>query len=412
MNRIDSRIPFRRRPARRWPPLLLVLGLGACAKAPEAPLAEEPTVASETIRFPPTSQAVARLATARLGTVRGTVISLPGRLAWDEDRTSRVMAPVSGRVTQLLVQAGQQVKADQPLAVLSSAEIGTAQAEAAKARADLAQAERSLARAQDLAQAGIVAAKDLEQAQGDLARGRAESERTQLRLRSLGGAVTVDQRYALRSPLAGVVVERNANVGMEWRPDQPLAPLFVVSDPATLWCWIDAPERSIGQLQPGQALRIRAAAWPDDVIDARIDHVADTLDPQSRTLKVRARLANPLRHLKAEMFVMAEIAGQQPAGTLDMPPQAVFLSDGAQRVFVKTGPGQFVRKMVGGVSDNSGNGSAAAAPASNVKAGDEVVVDGALYLQQLLQAAHVPAQAVAGAGAGAATAETQPARQP
>ena len=368
-------------------PVVLLGLMSACGKAPQAAAADEPTVSSNTIRFPVKAPEVQRLVTAAVTPARESTTTLPARLAWDEDHTSRVMSPVAGRIIETLVQAGATVKAGQPLAYLASAELGSAQAEAARAQADVDQAVRNLARTKDLAEAGIVAAKDLEQTQGDLKRTRAEAQRTALRLKSLGAGNAVDQRYALRSAIAGAVVERNTNPGMEWRPDQPGAALFVISDPTYLWCWIDAPETAIGTLQPGQKLRIRASAWPQEPVDAQIDYVADALDPSSHTLKVRARLRNPLRHLKAEMYVSAELASK-PDGALDVTSKAVFLSDGAQQVFVKTGPAQFSRKAV--VVSGSGDGRVSVS--AGLRQGDEVVVDGALYLQQLLEAAKQPAQ--------------------
>lgn len=374
--------------------------LAACGKAAEAPVADEPTVSGETIHFSANAPAARRLVTARVVAAHEGVLTLPARLAWNEDHTSRVMAPVAGRITEILVQTGASVNANQILAYLASAELGTAQAEAARAQTDLAQAERNLSRAKDLAEAGIIARKDLEQAQNDLARAHAEAARTKLRLKSLGAASTVDQRFSLRSPIAGVVVERNTNPGMEWRPDQPAAPLFVVSDPTYLWAWVDAPERALGLLHPGQHVIIRASAWPQEKFEAQIEYVADGLDPVSRTLKVRARLRNSDRHLKSEMYVTAELA--RPAtGTLDVPAKAVFLNGVAQQLFIKAGAGEFTRTTIAPVAV----GDQWVSIADGLKKGDEVVVDGALYLQQLLEAAKQP-------GAGATAQATSQAAAP
>ena len=361
----------------------LCLGLlSACSKAPEAGPTDEPTVSSNTIRFPATAPEGQRLVTVAVTPARDNTSTLPARLAWDEDHTSRVVSPVAGRIAETLVQAGATVTAGQPLAYLISADLGSAQADAARAQADVDQAARNLARTKDLAEAGIVATKDLEQAQGDLTRMHAEAQRSALRLKSLGAGNVVDQRYALRSAIAGTVVERNTNPGMEWRPDQPAPALFIISDPTYLWCWIDAPENAIGTLQPGQTLRIRASAWPKEPADAKIDYVADALDPVSHTLRVRARLRNPLHHLKAEMYVSVELTSQSHGG-LDVPATAVFLSDGAQQVFVKTGPAQFSRQAV----VVSGSAEGRISVSAGLQQGNEVVVDGALYLQQLLEAA-------------------------
>lgn len=353
--------------------------LTACSKAPAPLPADEPVVSGNTIRFPAGSLSAQRLLTAPVMSAQESVLSLPARIVWDEDHTSRITSPIAGRIDEIVVQPGFLVKANQPLAYLSSPELGSAQTESARAQAELAQAERNLARATDLYAVSGVAAKDVEQAQVDMERTRAESERTRLRLKSLGADNTVDQHFALRSPIAGVVVERNTNPGMEWRPDQPGAPLFVVSDPTYLWCWIDAPESALNMLHPGMKVVLRASAWPQETFKAQIDDIEDALDPISRTLKVRAKLRNPERHLKGEMYVTAELTSQVH-GALDVPAKAVFLNSEKQQVFVRTAEGQYIRKTITPVATNE----LWVSIAQGLNKGDEVVVDGALYLQKLL----------------------------
>ncbi len=357
-----------------------VVLLTACSKTSAPSPADEPVISGSTIRFPASSSTVQRLLTAPVMPAQESVLSLPGRIVWDEDHTSRITSPIAGRLEDILVQPGSLVKANQPLAYLSSPELGSAQTESARAQSELAQAERTQARARDLYAVSGVAGKDLEQAQLDLERARAEAERTSLRLKSLGAASTVDQRFALRSPIAGVVVERNTNPGMEWRPDQPGAPLFVVSDPTYLWCWIDAPEHALNMLHPGMKVTLRAGAWPQETFNAQIDYIGDALDPASRTIKVRARLRNPERHLKGEMYVTAELISKAH-GTLDLPAKAVFLDNDEQQVFVKTSEGQYTRKTIVPVASNDQWVSIA----QGLNKGDEVVVDGTLYLQKLLE---------------------------
>jgi len=354
--------------------------LSACHKTPEAAGPGEPSVSGDTIRFPANSPQVERLITAPVEEAHQNVLSLPARIVWDEDHTSRIMPPVAGRIDDILVQPGAQVQAGQPLAYLSSPDLGSAQTDAARAQADLEQAERNLRRVSELYDISGVAAKDLEQARFDEARARAEAERTRLRLKSLGAASLVDQRYAVRSPIGGIVVERNTYPGMEWRPDQPGAPLFVVSDPSYLWCWIDAPEQALGLLRPGMKLVLRASAWPQETYKAQIDYIGDALDATSRTVKVRARLRNPEHHLKGEMYVNAELSSKQQ-GLLDVPAKAVFLSAAGQQVFVRTGAGLYTRKTIHPVSFSDQWVSVA----EGLNRGDEIVVDGELYLEKLLQ---------------------------
>jgi cobalt-zinc-cadmium efflux system membrane fusion protein len=354
--------------------------LAACSKAPAPVPAEEPTISGNTIRFPANSSTAQRLLTAPVVSAQESVLSLPARIVWDEDHTSRITSPVAGRIDNILVQTGTRVKTNQPLAYLNSSELGSAQSDSTRAQAELAQAERNLARTRDLYAVSGVAGKDLEQAQLDLVRARTEAERTALRLKSLGVDSTVDQRFALRSPIAGVVVERNTNPGMEWRPDQPGAPLFVVSDPTYLWCMIDAPERALSMLHSGMNVTLRASAWPQETFKAQIDDIEDALDPISRTMKVRAKLRNPERHLKGEMYVTAELTSQAH-GVLDVPAKAVFLNNEKQQVFVKTAEGQYTSKTIAPVASNEKWVSIE----NGLNKGDEVVVDGALYLQKLLE---------------------------
>jgi cobalt-zinc-cadmium efflux system membrane fusion protein len=353
--------------------------LTACGKTPTPLSSDEHVVSGSTIRFPANSSTVQRLLTSPVLSAQESVLSLPARIVWDEDHTSRITSPVAGRLENIVVQPGSPVQANQPLAYLSSPELGIAQTESARAQAELAQAERNFARTRDLYAVSGVAGKDLEQAQLDLQRSRAEAERTSLRIKSLGATSTVDQRFALRSPIAGVVIERNTNPGMEWRPDQPGAPLFVVSDPTYLWCWIDAPERALNMLHQGMKVTLRASAWPEETFKAQIDYIGDALDATSRTIKARARLRNPDRHLKGEMYVTAELTSQAH-GVLDVPAKSVFLNNEEQQVFVKTADGEYTRKTIVPVASNELWMSIA----QGLNKGDEVVVDGALYLQKLL----------------------------
>jgi cobalt-zinc-cadmium efflux system membrane fusion protein len=352
--------------------------LTACSKTPAPLPADEPVVSGKTIRFPASSSVAQRLLTAQVMPAQKNVLSLPARIVWDEDHTIRITSPVAGRIDQNLVQIGSHVTRGQPLAYLNSPELGSAQSDSTRAQADLSQAERNLVRIKELLAVNGVAGKDMEQAQVDLERARAEAERTSLRLKSLGAASTVDQRFVLRSPIAGVVVERNTNSGMELRPDQSSAPLFVVTDPSYLWCWIDAPERVLNQLHPGMKVILRASAWPAETFKAQIDFVSDALDPISRTIKLRARLHNPMRRLKGEMYVTAELASQAQ-GVLDVPAKAVFLNNQEHQVFIKSAEGQFILRTIVPIASSDQWVSIA----QGLNKGDEVVVDGALYLLKL-----------------------------
>lgn len=364
-----------------WSAALL---LTACAKPePEKPAAL-PTVSGQVISFPG-GQDPAALRVAPVESSADRAVQLSGRLGWNEDRTARVYAPYAGRVDQLLVAVGQTVARGQALARLSSADVGQAQADLHKAEADQTLARQAATRARELHEAGVVARKDLEQAEADLARAGAEAARAKARLAQYGLATggnggAVGLAYTLAAPLAGVVVERNSNPGAEVRTDVQGPPLFTISDPATLWATIDLDETQLALVKPGQVLGLSAAAWPDRQFEAKVLSVGAAVDPSSRTVKLRAQVDNPERLLKAEMFVTARLAN--PAGLPLVASDAVFLRGERQSVFVALGKGRYERRDV----QLRPAGPERWAVVKGLAAGDKVVVGGALFLNQQLDA--------------------------
>lgn len=313
----------------------------------------------------------------------GGHLRLPGRLVWNEDRTVRVVPPVAGRVLRIHIQPGQPVKAGQALLTLSSPDFGQAEAEWRKARADAELASRAEARNQELLDAGTVARKDWEQSAADLARAHAELARAEARIKALGGS-RGNQEYTLASPLSGIVVERNVNPGQELRPDQPPpAPLFVITDPTSLWLQADARESDLAGLRPGRAVEVEAPPLPG-VFPAKIEQVADFVDPVTRTVRLRACLDNPQRRLKGEMYVTARIP-TEPSGKPLVPAKAVFLLGEKRYLFVETAPGRYRRQEVRTGTERDGK----VAVLEGIAPDTRIVVEGNLLFTRLFPAVSV-----------------------
>ncbi|XYJ90170.1 Multidrug efflux pump subunit AcrA (membrane-fusion protein) [Cupriavidus necator] len=375
-------------PARLAALSLCALALAACGKS-EAPKADDdPKVSGNTIQFPASVKTLPGIAGEAARTGGERMLSLPGRLVWNEDKTVRVSTPFAGRVTEILVQPGATVKAGQPLASLTSPDFGVAQADARKAAADSAVAAKALARQRELYGAGIIAQKELEQAQADAARAAADLQRTQAALAQYGAAAggagasgIVNQRFPLRSPIDGLVVERNINLGMELRPDQPpAAPLFLVTDPTTLWAQVDAGEADLSLFKPGVDVQLTTAAWPGETFSGTVVKIADYVDPTARSIKVRLNVPNPERRLKAEMFVTAKLPAASFKG-IAVPSKAVFLADNRNYVFVRTTANTFERRLVRVGVTLPGTTELL----EGVKDGETVITDGNLYLQDILR---------------------------
>ena len=356
--------------------LFLLTGCGRSeAPAPEA----HPIVKGQAVIFPQGSSGAERLGVEKVEEPLERDLVLPARLTWDEDHTVRVFPPFAGRVTRIIAKVGDRVAAGQPLVEMMSPDFGQAQADARKAQADLALSTQALERQKDLHAHGVSAAKDLQQAEADFARARAEADRAVGRLASYGHAVGGGNGFVLKSPVAGTIVERNLNPGQELRPDQPGAPLFVVTDPTRLWIVIDASEADLPMLKVGMPLVISSNQFPDDAWAGELTQLADFVDPGTRTLKARGVVPNPSRALKGEMYVSARVKvpkGEYPT----VNPKAVYLSGVRNYVFVRTAANTFARRAV-----RVGRESGGRVPVfSGLQVGEEAVVSGNLFLEQIL----------------------------
>ena len=366
-------------PTRPLTLLLCSLLLSACSEAP-APVAEAPApiMQGQQLRYPAGHPQLRLLTLASAEAARPLRIELPARLVWNEERTQRIYPSFAGRVTALRADVGQQVSVGSTLAVLASPDFGQAQSETARAEADERLTARNLQRQRELFEAGIVARKELEQAEAEHERARAEAERARARTRLYGGSGGVDQQLVLRASLAGTVVERNLNPGQELRPEQTgpgVPPLFVISDPSTLWVQIDVRDHEIGLVRPGQKFALRVPVLAGQVFEGQVVASSDFIDPQTRTVKVRARVANPQRLLKAEMLGHAVFERRFERGLVI--PAAAALLQGAQHwVFVQTRPGEFEPRRI----ELSYEGSREVVVSEGLQAGEQVVSENALLL--------------------------------
>jgi len=285
-----------------------------------------------------------------------------GKVGFNEDRLTPVLTPYSGRVSELLANKGDAVKAGQPLVVLESPDyvaaqndLATARSDAAKSRIGLKSAEIAHERAQRLHDQEAIATKDLQQADADLARAQDELRRSEATLRAVENRILlfgkdpddiaslgerVDRRVILRAPITGIIVERKIGPGQYVKPDSA-DPVFLISDLTTLWVLVDVYESDLNATHLNTPVEVRVAAYSDRVFPARISFISPTVDPATRTVRVRCLVPNSDGLLKPEMFATIKIgsAGQERAPLV--PASAVIVDGDDTGVFVVEGPGRF-----------------------------------------------------------------------
>jgi membrane fusion protein, heavy metal efflux system len=342
---------------------------------------------------PPQSDSVVVVAAAKLSSLsvasvgmrtERLVANLAAQLVPDEDHTVRISSPVTGRISALDAVLGSPVGPGSPLARIVSGDLAQARSDLEKSNAVMSQSQAALLRTRDLYEHHVAARKDLEQAESDATQARAEAARARARIDQLGsGFGGVTGEYLLRSPIRGEVIERNANPGMEVRPDLG-APLFTVSDLSTVWLTANVFQKDLPSVRPGARLVFHTDAFPGRTFEARVKYVSNALDPASRTAIVRATLPNSDRSLKTMETGEAGLYVHDASPTLIVPTRAIVTHGDASVVFVATGPNRFVRRTVQ-LGDDDGESTVVL---SGLNPGDRIVVDGSILLEG--EAQHAP----------------------
>lgn len=373
------------------------LTVAACGSHAATP-ADQPVAVQagdNTVVLPPDSPMLKQIRRERvaLRELPTDEVVTPGKLEANPNRVSKVVLPVAGRVTAVLVKVGDAVKKDQPLLTIQSPDADAAMSAYLSARASEGQAEVALGKAQadadrasDLFEHNAVAKKDVQaadsalaQAKAALEQARATREQSLRRLTVLGLSPNgFDQQVAVRAPLSGKVLELSVVPG-EFRNDTT-APLLTIADLSTVWVTSQVPETYIRFVQPGERVEISLAAFPGETFEGRVSRIADTVDPQTRTVKVQAELNNARGQLRPEMYgSIHHIEATKP--TAVVPAGAVIQSGEHSTVFVETSTGHFERRPVN-VGARSGD---VVRIVSGLSPGETVVVDGAMLLQGLLR---------------------------
>ena len=310
---------------------------------------------------------------------------LIARLALAENLTARIFPAVAGRILQLHAEIGDQIDAGAPLATIDSPDFGAAMADLHKAEANVIQKQLTYRRAQKLLAGEAIARRDVENARAEWQIAVAEAERSRLRVKNLtSGGKTQGEKLVLRAPVAGVVVERQANPGTEVRPDQAV-PLFVISNLSTLWVQVDVPEHLIGRVRTGNPLLLSLDAFPGESFFATITRIAPQLDPNIRRIQVRAEIDNREGRLRPAMFARAQLIDPEAVKVVRLPAVSVITDGIYPTVFIETAPGQFIQRQIR-IAFQDAESVWLEPENGGVQSGEAVVTDGAMLLASELAA--------------------------
>jgi membrane fusion protein, heavy metal efflux system len=332
------------------------------------------------------------------------VTATEGNIASDDDLTTPVFSPFSGRVTQLIAKLGGQVKKGQPLMVVEASEFVQAQNDLITAVSGLhsTTAQLNLAvtnekREHQLFDARGAALKDWQQSQSDLATaqgnyrtamialaavrnrlrifGKSDAEIAAMERAPIGRQTTPDA--VVSAPIDGTVILRQVGLG-QFIQSGASNPVYSISNLSTVWLVANVREVDAPYIKVGDPVNVRVLAVPNRVFRAKITYVAPSIDPATHRLQVRADVDNPDGLLKPQMFASFSIITGQDEAAPAIPQSAIVYEGETARVWVQGKDGRLGLRIIR-VGRNDGDEVEAL---SGVRAGEKIVTGGAIFIDR------------------------------
>ncbi len=377
MNSISRRLPF-------WAAILFVavLCLSGCGRQEtDAQSANYAATKPGLFTVPADQMSHVQLYTVEPADLK-RVLRLTGAVAYNAFRTTPVFSAIGGPVARVVVTPGQHVKRGQPMLYVSSPDFSQLRATYLKAFDAYAVASKNYARSQDLWAHHAIAEKDLLDAESARTQAQADLQNAEQNLRILGvknpaslAQGTPSPELPVLAPLDGEVVEQQVAPGQLLQAGATQC--FTISDMSTVWVLVNVYQNDLAYVHVGDPVTIHTDAYPQD-FSGKISYIAAALDATSRTLQARIVTQNPGEKLKKDMYVTATVQAGDIRGALAVPDSALLRdAENEPFVYVSTGGNQFARRPV-----RTGQSMGGQTQVTNgLKPGDQVVAQGALFLQ-------------------------------
>jgi cobalt-zinc-cadmium efflux system membrane fusion protein len=333
-----------------------LVALASCGSPKKPPVTETSTASDEAAFFQVPLNQLPHLKIVPVSrTSWSPTIRTTGTVDWDADHTTQAITQVSGPIAKLLVDTGAHVTVDQPLLYVSSPDVAGAIATYRKANNHLEYSRRTLERSKDLLEHKVIAVKDLEVAEQDYndARSEVENDLQALRIFGIGQqdiddalrpGIPINPQLAVRSPLAGIVVQKLVTPGLVIQAGATAC--FTISDNSTVWVQGHIYDRDLEAVRLGDAVDENDSSF-HKTFHGVISYIEAAIDPTTRTTSVRIVTKNPEGLLKKDMFVDAVIHSRTSRSLLTVPTSALLRNEeNLPFVYVEVQPGKFAQRLV------------------------------------------------------------------
>ena len=307
---------------------------------------------------------------------------IPGRLETQNRKLAKIGSPITGRISDLYVSLGDVVKKGQVLARVNSIELTQTQLTLIKSNQLIGLKTKAVERAKLLFEADVISKAEMLRVENELDAVKADYRASRDQLIVLGMSEKAVEKIETSgqinsfgdviSRFDGIIISRSINVGQIVNPQDTL---FQVADLTKLWAVALIPEQQSTFIQKDEIVTIEIPALDNKKIEAKIIFEDSIVDPQTRTVMVRAELDNSNLLLKPDMLTSMHISSKKTS-KIAIPISSVVRENDRNHVFVQNTPQTFrLREVELGIKDGK-----LITVLGGIAQGETIVTDGAFHL--------------------------------
>lgn len=300
----------------------------------------------------------------------GTIKAIPNQYA-------QIAAPFTGRITKSHIRLGQHIKKDEPIFEINSSDFFDASNSFFQSKQEMQLALKNLNRQKDLAKNGVGTQKDLEEAEVNYAIKEKDFENAKLSLNVFqvnADKLIPGQSLIVRSPIEGEVIDNKIVIGQYIKEDQE--PIAIVAELKKVWVVGQVKEKDINNISKDSDVEICTSA--NSCIKARVYHISDILDEETRSVQVYIECSNPNRVLKPGMYASVKFINAAKKSII-IPSSAVLQMENSNYVFVEISKNIFERREIQATTISTDK----LLITSGLTQGERIVSEGSYFLMQL-----------------------------
>ncbi len=243
-----------------------------------------------------------------------------GKIEPDNNKMAQVYSILGGNVIRIEVELGDYVKKGQVMAVIRSTEVAEFQKELLNAKSELTIAQKKLGVARELNASKLNSDMDVKVAERELKSAELELER----MNEIYGIYQLSSgsTFQIVAPISGFIVQKDINQNELLRPDNSNV-LFSIAEINEMWVMAYVNESDISKVKLGYDAEVSTLSFPDETYHGKIDKIFNTIDPETKSLKVRIRIPNPDFNLKPDMNATIVVRNTEAEKMIAIPSSAL-----------------------------------------------------------------------------------------